>query len=159
MPAQTYDVFISYSKEHSQLAADSLALALRARGLKVFKDDAELRPGEVWLSRLQTELVNSACFVVLAETQGMRRWVLAETLVALNVHIGSRDDAKPQEPAPLPTACAGEGSIKDTKLCMPERGYAKLTSRYRITGSGKARISTKAGRLLDLKGLDKRREV
>ena len=39
--------------------------------------------------------------------------------------ISADDEAKPDEPTPLPTACAAEGSIKDTKLCMPERAYAK----------------------------------
>lgn len=37
----------------------------------------------------------------------------------------AHDEAKADEPAPLPTACAAEGTIKEAKLCMPERAYAK----------------------------------
>jgi hypothetical protein len=37
----------------------------------------------------------------------------------------TRDEAKADEPAPLPTACAAEGTMKDAKLCMPDRAYAK----------------------------------
>jgi hypothetical protein len=35
------------------------------------------------------------------------------------------DSAKPEEPAPLPTTCGADGSIKDTKLCLPDAAYAK----------------------------------
>ena len=37
----------------------------------------------------------------------------------------SRDDAKPEEPAALPTTCGAEATIKDAKLCMPAPAYAK----------------------------------
>ncbi len=35
------------------------------------------------------------------------------------------DDVKPEEPAPLPTACGAEATLKDAKLCMPAPAYAK----------------------------------
>ena len=37
----------------------------------------------------------------------------------------AHDDTKVDAPAPVPTACAAEGMIKDAKLCMPDRAYAK----------------------------------
>lgn len=37
----------------------------------------------------------------------------------------AHEEAKADETAPLPTACGAEGAIKDTKLCMPDRAYAK----------------------------------
>jgi hypothetical protein len=37
----------------------------------------------------------------------------------------TRDEAKADEPAPIPTACAAEGTLKDATLCMPDRAYAK----------------------------------
>jgi hypothetical protein len=50
----------------------------------------------------------------------------------LAVGIGSQtaedataEEAKAEETAALPTTCGAEGAIKDTKLCMPERTYAK----------------------------------
>ncbi|CAN5925464.1 hypothetical protein BH11MYX4_BH11MYX4_03630 [soil metagenome] len=36
-----------------------------------------------------------------------------------------REETKADEPAPVPTTCEAEGTIKDAKLCMPERAYAK----------------------------------
>ncbi len=35
------------------------------------------------------------------------------------------DDAKAEEPGPLPTTCGAEATIKDAKLCMPAPAYAK----------------------------------
>jgi hypothetical protein len=42
------------------------------------------------------------------------------------------DDAKADEPAPLPTTCGAEATIKDAKLCLPQAAYAKklCTSTY-----------------------------
>jgi hypothetical protein len=36
-----------------------------------------------------------------------------------------REEARADDPAPLPSACEVEGTIKDAKLCMPDRAYAK----------------------------------
>ena len=33
--------------------------------------------------------------------------------------------AKTDEPAPIPSSCEAEGTVKDAKLCMPDRAYAK----------------------------------
>jgi len=38
---------------------------------------------------------------------------------------GRADDAKPDEPAPLPTMCGAEATIKDAKLCLPQPAFAK----------------------------------
>jgi hypothetical protein len=35
------------------------------------------------------------------------------------------DDAKADEPGPLPTTCGAEATIKDAKLCLPAPAYAK----------------------------------
>ena len=35
------------------------------------------------------------------------------------------DEARSDEPAPLPTACGAEGSIHTTKLCLPEPTFSK----------------------------------
>ncbi len=34
-------------------------------------------------------------------------------------------EAKSDEPAPIPSSCAAEGSVKDARPCMPNRAYAK----------------------------------
>lgn len=59
-----------------------------------------------------------------AETSGTAASTTLATAIS-GASDDSREDAKADEPTPIPTECAAEGSIKDTKLCMPERGYAK----------------------------------
>ncbi len=54
----------------------------------------------------------------------------SSTATTLAVGIGDAAEArgeetKPNEPAPLPTTCGADGSIKDTKLCLPEASFAK----------------------------------
>ena len=52
---------------------------------------------------------------------------LAQTTLA--VGIGDAAEARAEdsadEPAPLPTTCGAEGTIKDAKLCLPEATFAK----------------------------------
>jgi hypothetical protein len=38
---------------------------------------------------------------------------------------GAAEEAKAEEPTPLPTTCGAEGTIKDAKLCLPQSTYAK----------------------------------
>lgn len=39
--------------------------------------------------------------------------------------ISGAHEEKAEEPAPIPSACGSEGTMKDTKLCLPESSYAK----------------------------------
>jgi hypothetical protein len=52
---------------------------------------------------------------------------VAQTTLA--VGIGDAAEARAEdsadEPAPLPTTCGAEGTLKDTKLCLPEATFAK----------------------------------
>jgi hypothetical protein len=92
-----YDIFLSYS--HNDLdAATSLRGQLERCGLTVFWDKASLREGELWLNRLQ-ELVD-ACgsFVVLVGRDGVKRWIGAETQVALSRYFGPHDRLQQQRP-------------------------------------------------------------
>jgi len=34
-------------------------------------------------------------------------------------------EAKPEEPAAIPTSCAAEGTLKDVRTCLPEAAFAK----------------------------------
>jgi formylglycine-generating enzyme required for sulfatase activity len=87
-----YDVFLSYSHGDEE-AATSLRGQLEKRGLAVFWDKAVIREGDLWLNRLQ-EAVDACCsFVVLVGRDGVRRWIGAETQVALSRHFGPHDDA------------------------------------------------------------------
>jgi formylglycine-generating enzyme required for sulfatase activity len=91
--ADRYDVFLSYS--HNDLeAATSLRSQLEKRGLAVFRDRESLREGDLWLNRLQEAVDACGSFVVLAGRDGVRRWVGAETQVALSRYFGPHDDTK-----------------------------------------------------------------
>jgi formylglycine-generating enzyme required for sulfatase activity len=88
-----YDVFVSYSRNDLQEAAN-LRLQLTKHGLSVFKDNESLREGELWLDRLQDEVDACGAFVVLIGRDGVRRWIGAETQAALNRHFGPHHDAR-----------------------------------------------------------------
>ena len=51
---------------------------------------------------------------------------VAQTTLAVGIG-GTTAEEKAEEPAPapLPSTCGADGTIKDVKLCMPERTYAK----------------------------------
>ena len=87
-----YDVFLSYSRNDLD-AATNLRGQLERRGLAVFWDKASIREGELWLSRLQEVVDACGSFVVLVGRDGVRRWIGAETQVALSRYFGPRDDA------------------------------------------------------------------
>ena len=87
-----YDVFLSYSRNDLE-AATSLLAQLERRGLAVFRDRERIREGELWLTRLQDAVDACGSFVVLVGRDGVRRWVGAETQVALGRHFGPKDDA------------------------------------------------------------------
>ena len=89
----TYHVFLSHSRNDPEATAD-LAAQLGRHGLDVFKDDAAIEPGDVWLAKLQSVLEGCGAFVVLVGRDGVRRWIGAETQVALNRYFGPHDDAQ-----------------------------------------------------------------
>jgi formylglycine-generating enzyme required for sulfatase activity len=59
----------------------------------VFKDDERIRAGELWLDHLQEAVGGCGAFVVLVGRDGVRRWIGAETQVALNRYFAPHDDA------------------------------------------------------------------
>lgn len=86
-------VFLSYSRNDLNAAA-LLRAELERSGLPVFKDDDSIREGDLWLERLQQALDASSAFVVLVGRDGVRRWIGAETQVALSRYFGPHDDAQ-----------------------------------------------------------------
>ena len=60
----------------------------------MFKDDERIRAGELWLDRLQEAVEGCGAFVVLVGRDGVRRWIGAETQVALNRYFAPHDDAE-----------------------------------------------------------------
>ena len=87
------DVFLSYSR-NDQNAATLLRGQLERAGLSVFKDDKSIREGDQWLDCLQTAVDACGAFVVLVGRDGVRRWIGAETQVALSRYFGPHEDAQ-----------------------------------------------------------------
>jgi formylglycine-generating enzyme required for sulfatase activity len=86
-------VFLSYSR-NDQSAATLLRAQLERAGLAVFKDDQSIREGDLWLDKLQTAVDACGAFVVLVGRDGVKRWIGAETQVALIRYFGPHDEAK-----------------------------------------------------------------
>ena len=86
------DVFLSYSR-NDRAAAVTLRGQLERCGLSVFHDVESIRASDLWLDRLQEAVGGCGTFVVLVGRDGVRRWIGAETQVALNRHFAPHDDA------------------------------------------------------------------
>ncbi len=89
--AEPFQVFLSYSHNDEQ-AATLLRAELERAGLSVFKDDVGVREGELWLERLQQAVDACGAFVVLVGRDGVRRWIGAETQVALSRYFAPHDE-------------------------------------------------------------------
>jgi formylglycine-generating enzyme required for sulfatase activity len=85
------EVFLSYSRNDRNAAA-LLHTQLKGAGLSVFKDDKSIRWSDAWLDKLQDAVDGCGAFVVLVGRDGVRRWIGAETQVALNRYFGPHDD-------------------------------------------------------------------
>jgi len=90
---ETFDVFLSYSRNELD-AATNLLGQLERRGLVVFRDQEKIREGELWLNKLQDAVSACRSFVVLVGRDGVRRWIGAETQIALGRYFGPQDDAE-----------------------------------------------------------------
>ena len=87
------NVFLSYSHSDGE-AAINLRGQLERHKLSVFRDEESIRAGELWLNRLQEAVGGCDAFVVLVGRDGVRRWIGAETQVALNRYFTPHDDAE-----------------------------------------------------------------
>src|SRR5512132_177505 len=87
------DVFLSYSR-NDRAAAVTLRGQLERRGLSVFHDVESIRASDLWLDRLQEAVGGCGTFVVLVGRDGVRRWIGAETQVALDRYFAPHDDAE-----------------------------------------------------------------
>lgn len=86
-------IFLSYSRS-DQEAARQLRVALEQAGFSVFHDEKSIRSGDNWMDRLHQALQHCSAFIVLIGRDGVQRWVLAETQVALIRHFGPHDPAQ-----------------------------------------------------------------
>lgn len=74
-----FDLFLSYNRLDRRLV-DPLAEALLERGLKVFKDDWYLRPGEPWPAALERNLTARSAVI------GERLYALGDPRRGVGVH-------------------------------------------------------------------------
>lgn len=95
-----FDAFLSYNRSDSTLV-EHLAKALRERGLRVFKDDWYLRPGEHWPTELESKLSASAATIVTIGRNGLGPWQKREAFAALDQQI-SKVNTGEQAPPVIP---------------------------------------------------------
>jgi formylglycine-generating enzyme required for sulfatase activity len=91
-----FDLFLSYNRR-DRTVVEALAEALRERGLKVFKDDWYLRPGQPWPLALERNLAASRAVAVAVGRNGLGPWQQREAAAALD-----RQGRVPETEPPLP---------------------------------------------------------
>lgn len=106
--ADSERIFLSYSRNDLE-AANRLRSQLAQVGT-VFKDDESIREGDLWLEKLQQAIDACSVFVVLVGRDRVRRWVGAETQVALNRHFGPHND---QQRLPIFPVLLGDTEVED----------------------------------------------
>ena len=95
-----FDVFISYCSQDRYIVREMVS-TLYHRGLNVWFDQEQLRPGIPWQAALEDILHHSACVAVLIGKEGLGQWQREEMKAALN--IVARDN-RPIIPVLLPNA-------------------------------------------------------
>ena len=82
---QHFDVFLSYASADRHLAKE-LASGVRRLGLKVWFDQEQIRPGELFINRIEQGLAASnAVVVLLSSSTNTSQWVREEVHVALRM--------------------------------------------------------------------------
>ena len=82
-----FDVFLSYARDDEPRVA-GVEQALEARGLEVWRDRGQIRPGDSWIKKLEVGLRESRCIVLFhSQKAATSEWVQREWNVALTVHM------------------------------------------------------------------------
>jgi hypothetical protein len=95
---EPFDLFLSYNRR-DRTAVERLSTALKEQGLRVFKDDWYLRPGEYWPTALERRLAGSRAIAVAIGRFGLGAWQQREVVAALDRQ--HRDAKAGQPPAPV----------------------------------------------------------
>jgi len=82
MNQQGFDVFLSYNRRDRRVV-ERLAQVLSERGLRVFKDDWYLRPGQFWPAALEENLKASRAVAVAVGSNGLGAWQQREAIAAI----------------------------------------------------------------------------
>ncbi|MCG6863744.1 MAG: toll/interleukin-1 receptor domain-containing protein, partial [Chromatiaceae bacterium] len=111
-PNPEYDLFLSYNRLDRKLV-ESLAESLLDRGLRVFKDDWYLRPGEPWPAALERNLAASRAIAVTVGRNGLGPWQQREAWAALDQQIRM---AKEEQVLPVIPVLLDQGSDRQAGL-------------------------------------------
>jgi hypothetical protein len=74
----SFDAFVSYNSKDRDAVVSLVALLVK-RGLRIFFDVAEIRPGERWHSVLERAIEDSRCILVTIGKSGIAPWQDEET--------------------------------------------------------------------------------
>lgn len=97
---EQYDLFLSYNSR-DQDAVESLNQRLRARGVRTWKADKDLKPGVHWQKQLEAVIDSVRVAAVLIGQQGLQGWESEEVMALLDK---SAKDQKKLIPVMLPGA-------------------------------------------------------
>jgi tetratricopeptide (TPR) repeat protein len=100
LPDEVFDVFLSHNSEDKPVVRQ-IAEALRARKIKVWLDEWELRPGQRWIGELERALQKAKTVAVMLGSAGLGRWEQPEYEAALSESVSRK---LPVIPVLLPSA-------------------------------------------------------
>jgi hypothetical protein len=88
-----FDVFLSYNRRDNP-TVERLAQALGDRGLKLFKDDWYLSPGDHWPSALVQRLADCRAVAVVIGGNGLGPWQQREVYAAIDREVRERQQGR-----------------------------------------------------------------
>ncbi|MBN2196462.1 MAG: toll/interleukin-1 receptor domain-containing protein [Polyangiaceae bacterium] len=122
----THDVFLSHNSRDKP-AVRELKRELEARGISVWLDKKELRPGDRWLSALDAAIKDSKTVAVLVGASGVGPWQDEEMDAALQLAVRKGHRV-------IPVLLAGAPESPELPLFLKGRTWVDL--RAGLTGAG-----------------------
>jgi hypothetical protein len=121
-----FDCFLSHNSRDKP-AVRALAEALRARGISVWLDEEQLRPGVPWQPLLESGIRASRSVVVLVGADGLGPWESEEMRAALSLAVRDKRPA-------IPTLLADAPAQPELPLFLQERTWVDLRSQVVPSG-------------------------
>ena len=133
------------------------ALSSNGTGSPCSRTTRASAPGELWLDRLQEAVDGCGAFVVLVGRDGVRRWIGAETQVALNRYFGPHDDAERLPIFPILLDGTGAGDAAGVPAAVPDDALERRRSAARTPARRHPRRATSSTKADPVRGLPVRR--
>ena len=125
----THDVFLCHNSR-DKLAVRELARQLTSRGLRVWLDESEIRPGTPNMTGLESGLRNSATIAVLCSPGGPGPWAMEEIGAALQ-------RAVREHVYVIPVLLPGDGTMPELPLFLQTRTWVDLRAGLTEDGLGR----------------------